>query len=141
MKRLSSRFHLALGLSSLLLSIVLLAIYLGLVPDRDHAVRASRATLAETIAVSCSALLDRGDAEALRETLGFILMRNPEILSAGVRTARGVRASGASAPKTIRWRRRSRCRSGRTSAAGARWSCASPRSAPRAGAPWCSIRG
>ncbi|MPZ43279.1 MAG: response regulator [Betaproteobacteria bacterium] len=89
MKRLSSRFHLALGLCSLLLSIVLLAIYLGLVPDRDHAVRASRATLAETIAVSCSALLDRGDAPALRETLGFILMRNPEILSAGVRDARG----------------------------------------------------
>jgi PAS domain S-box-containing protein len=89
MKRLSSRFHLALGLCSLLLSIVLLAIYLGLVPDRDHAVRASRATLAETIAVSCSALLDRGDAPALRETLGFILMRNPEILSAGVRNARG----------------------------------------------------
>ncbi|MGH8666304.1 MAG: ATP-binding protein [Burkholderiales bacterium] len=89
MKRLSSRFHLALGLCSLLLSIVLLAIYLGLVPDRDHAVRASRATLAETIAVSCSALLDRGDAPGLRETLGFILMRNPEILSAGVRDARG----------------------------------------------------
>ena len=106
MKRFSSRFHLAVGLASLLLSIVLLGIYLGLVPDREHALRTGRIALAETIAVACSALLERDELAGLRGTLNFVMQRNPDILSVGIRNERGelvvdLRGHGAQWPKNL----------------------------------------
>jgi len=89
MKRMSSRFLLAFGLASLVLSSVLAAIYIGLVPDRDNAVRAGRIALAESLAVTTAALLSRGETGDLQNLLGFVMERNPEILSVGVRPAHG----------------------------------------------------
>ena len=90
MKGLSTRFHLALGLSSLVLSILLVALYFGLVPDRDAAVRAGRLALAEAVAASSTALMDEQEDSNLRNLLGFIARRNPELLSIGLRRADGV---------------------------------------------------
>ena len=89
MKSLSSRFHLALGLSSLVLSLMLLALYFGLVPDRDGAVRAGRIALAESVAMSSTLLMDDADETRLRTLLAFVARRNPELLSIGVRRSDG----------------------------------------------------
>ena len=90
MKRLSSRFHLALGLSSLVASVLLLALYLGLVPDRDGAVRAGRLALAEAVAIASTAVVDEQEDSKLRNLLGFIARRNPDLLTIGLRRADGV---------------------------------------------------
>ena len=92
MKGLSSRFHLALGLSSLVVSLLLLALNLGWVPDREDATRRGRVALAEAVAVGSSLLLDEADAEdgpRLRSLLGFIVRRNPELLSLALRRSDG----------------------------------------------------
>ena len=54
MKRLTAKFHIALGQTGLLASLLLVAIYLGLVPDRVGAIREGRAALAEAIAARCT---------------------------------------------------------------------------------------
>ena len=89
MKRRSSRFYLAVGLTSLLMSVLMAAIFLGIVPDRDSAVRSGHAALGETLAVTASALLVHDDRAALRETFDFVRQRNPDIVSIGLRNAKG----------------------------------------------------
>jgi PAS domain S-box-containing protein len=75
----SPRFHIAFGLSSLLSSIVLLAVFLGFVPDRDGAVLEGRIALAEAIASTSSVLIKRGDFAGISGTLNFIIERNADL--------------------------------------------------------------
>jgi PAS domain S-box-containing protein len=89
MKVLSSRFHLAVGLTSMVVTLLLLASFAGLVPDRDAAVRAGRATLAESIAVSSSVLLSDDDDRRLEQVLRFVVKRNPDLQSIAVRERSG----------------------------------------------------
>ena len=89
MKGLSSRFHLAFGLSALVVSVLLLALNFGLVPDREAALRAGRQALAEAVGASTTALMDDEDDTRLRRLLAFIKRRNPELLSIGLRRAEG----------------------------------------------------
>ncbi len=77
LKHLSSRFHLALGLSSLVVSVLLMAQFAGLLPDRDAPLRAARVSLAETVAVSSMAMLDEQDRGRLQQVLDFVVQRNP----------------------------------------------------------------
>ena len=58
MKLPSTKVFLALGLSSLLVTLVLAAAWLGLVPDREAEARRARVSLAETTALMASTLLD-----------------------------------------------------------------------------------
>ena len=78
-KHLSSRFHLALGLSSLVVSVLLMAQFAGLVPDREGALRAGRVALAETVAVSSMAMLGDEDPGRLQQVLDFVVQRNPDL--------------------------------------------------------------
>jgi PAS domain S-box-containing protein len=87
--RLSTRFHLALGLAALTVCALMSASWLGLVPDAEARERAHRAATAETIAVAASSLLDENDAGPLTDTLAFLLERNPDVLSIGVRAHDG----------------------------------------------------
>jgi hypothetical protein len=64
MRRPSARFFVSLGLASLLASVLLLATYVDVVPDRHAAIRQGRGALAEAIAVNTSALL--GDQDLSR---------------------------------------------------------------------------
>jgi PAS domain S-box-containing protein len=86
---LPTRVYLATGLCSLMVSLVLAAIYVGLIPDREALVRAHRGSLAETLAVTVSALLDDANPAALAEVLRFVRERNAELLSMGVRSGTG----------------------------------------------------
>jgi PAS domain S-box-containing protein len=89
-KRLSARCHIALGLTFLVLSLILMALYLGLVPDRLGAVRTGRAALAEAIAANSSVFISQSDLRRLEATLRFAVERNPDLLSAAIKLADGV---------------------------------------------------
>ena len=89
MKRLSAKFHVALGQTFLLIRLVLIAFYLRLIPDRAAAIREGRAALAEAIAANSSVFMSQADVRRLAVNLRFIVNRNPGILSAAVRRADG----------------------------------------------------
>jgi PAS domain S-box-containing protein len=86
---LSAKTHIALGQTFLVVTVVLLAVSLNLVPDRIGALRQSRATLSEAIAIASSGAIVKGDTKTLKGTLRLIVDRNPDILSAAVRQANG----------------------------------------------------
>jgi len=89
MRRLNARFFVSMGLVSLLASVMLLAMYLGYIPDNDATIRQGRATLAETIAVSTSVLIGQEDVKSAEAVLKFVVKRNPDLLSAAVVKADG----------------------------------------------------
>ncbi len=89
MKRLSAKFHIAMGQTFLLVSLVLVALFLGLVPDRVGAIREGRAALAEVIAADSSALISQGNMRQLKANLQFVVKRNDDILSIAVRRVSG----------------------------------------------------
>jgi len=86
---LSAKTHIALGQTALLLTLVLAAILIGLVPDRTQARREARTALAEAVAINGSALVTEGDLRRLESTLSVVVERNAELLSAAVRRAGG----------------------------------------------------
>jgi PAS domain S-box-containing protein len=85
LKRLSSRFHLALGMSALVVTLLLAALFAGLMPERDSAVRDGRRALAESVGVLATTLLSDEDTTRIEQTLGFLASRNPTLLSIGLR--------------------------------------------------------
>ncbi len=89
MRRLSTRVHLALGLSAIAVGVLLLASYLHLIPDAEALARQHRASLAETIAITTSSLLDSAEPDQLADTLAFLRGRNDGLLSLGVRAESG----------------------------------------------------
>ena len=89
LRLLSTRTHLALGLAALTVGVILGAAYLGLVPDGETMTLRHRASLAETIAIAASGLIDESQPEALQQTLELLRSRNPELLSVGVRSQQG----------------------------------------------------
>jgi len=89
MNYVSTRFRITFGLVCLLTSILLLAIILGLVPDRDGAMLEGRRMLCEAVAVNSSVLVTQEDLSRLKAVLEVTARRNPQILSAGVRRADG----------------------------------------------------
>src|SRR5262245_36598523 len=89
MKRLNARFFVSMGLVSLLASVMLLAMYLGYIPDHNATIRQGRATLAETIAVATSTLISQSNVKAAEAVLEFTVKRNADLLSAAVVKADG----------------------------------------------------
>ena len=62
---------------------------LGLVPDRDSAVRDGRVALAEGVAAGMTAILSSGDTRRLDAVLDFVRRRNDDLQSVGLRNAQG----------------------------------------------------
>ena len=72
----SARFHISLGLSSLVTSVILLAAFLDFVPDRRSAVAQGQIAVSEALASSTSLLLQRGNLSDIRSNLEFTVQRN-----------------------------------------------------------------
>lgn len=89
MKLFNTRTYIALGLASIVSTTILAASFLGLVPDRNAAVRDGRLALAETVAASSAAFLSSSDPARLEDVLRFVHRRNPDLLSIGLRTREG----------------------------------------------------
>ena len=85
----STRTRIAFGLVSLLVSIMLLAMLMGIIPDRYHAILEGRKTLCETIAVNGSVLVTQHDLDRLQAVLQMTVERNQDIASAAVRKTDG----------------------------------------------------
>ncbi len=84
MPRFSSRSRLALCLVMQVVSIILLAIPMGLIPDERSATMRGRAQLCETIAIAGSALIQGDNIAHLKETLTEIDRRNDDVLSLAI---------------------------------------------------------
>jgi len=87
--RLPARTHIALGLTGIVTTALLLAAFIGLLPDRVGAVRQGRIALAESIAATSTALITTNERRRLESVLRFLVERNAELLSVAVRNARG----------------------------------------------------
>ena len=84
-----TRTYIAMGLVSLVSSALLAASFLGLLPDRVAAERAGRLALAESVAASATALMSGGDTTRVDALLRFVQLRNPQLLSIGMRAQDG----------------------------------------------------
>lgn len=82
--------RISVGLASILLSILSGAHLLGLFPDQVLAVANGRKYVCETIAIYSAAAVQRDDTGSLGQILPALIQRNPDILSARLRTAEGV---------------------------------------------------
>lgn len=89
MWRLTAKFRIAMGLAGLLVSLLLLAILIGLVPDRRGAVQQGRAALAEALAIHHSMSAYRSDCQHLQRALELIVTRNSDLLSSALRRSDG----------------------------------------------------
>ncbi len=86
---LPTRTHIALGLSSIVLTGLLLAAVIGLLPDRVGAIRDGRVALAESLAATSTALITANERRRLESVMRFLVERNPELISVGLRDAGG----------------------------------------------------
>jgi len=90
MKGFSTKAYLAMGLSFLVASIVMASAFVGVLPDRAGAIREGRSALAELTAVNSTAAIVPEGAPRVEAMLKFMLERNRDLVSAGVRRADGV---------------------------------------------------
>ncbi|MCK5830147.1 MAG: response regulator [Methylococcales bacterium] len=89
MKGLSAKFHIAMGESFIVISLLLSALYLELIPDQTAELRKSRTALAEAIAANSSAFITQKDIRRLKGDLELIVNRNDDIQSAAVKHKNG----------------------------------------------------
>ena len=75
----SARFHIAFGLSSLVTTVVLVALFTKFVPDKVTEQQKGRMALAEGVAATSSSLLRQGNQAAVRAALQFIVGRNTDL--------------------------------------------------------------
>ena len=88
-KKHTARIRISLGLSGMLISLLLLAAIIGLVPDRDAAIKEGNARLAEAIAINSSIFITTSDIRRMSANLKVTVERNDSILSAAVRRLDG----------------------------------------------------
>jgi PAS domain S-box-containing protein len=84
MLKLTAKTRITIGLVCLSLSVLLLAVLLGLVPDRYAAEMQGRKELCESLAVTGSSMISKGELRDLEEILRVVAARNDKILSVGV---------------------------------------------------------
>lgn len=85
----STRLRIVLSITSLMVSALLGAMALNIVPDRREAIMQGRNQLCEAIAVNSSVLVNRGDIQRLQAILTVLVSRHDEIQSAGIRRVDG----------------------------------------------------
>ncbi len=73
----------------MMISLLLIAAILGLVPDRNAAIRDGHGRLAESVAVNSSIFITMSDIRRMRANLQVMVERNEDILSAAVRRTDG----------------------------------------------------
>ncbi|MGB5614565.1 MAG: histidine kinase dimerization/phospho-acceptor domain-containing protein, partial [Sedimenticolaceae bacterium] len=104
MIKFNAKSRIALGQVGLLASVLLGASFFGLIPDQRMSIREGRAALAEALAANSSALVTQNDLHRLENDLNFVVERNDDLLSAGLRTEDG-RLIATVGPHEKGWRR------------------------------------
>ena len=104
MIKFNAKSKIAMGQVGLLASVLLGASFFGLIPDQRMSIREGRAALAEALAANSSALVTQNDLRRLENDLNFVVERNDDLLSAGLRTEDG-RLIATVGPHEESWRR------------------------------------
>lgn len=89
MKFFSPKTRITMGLVGTMTSLVMLAFFLNIIPDRNSAVREGRTALAETIAIYSTALVKTTKSQRLRDDFNLLAERNEDLLSLALRTVSG----------------------------------------------------
>ena len=89
MRKASVKSRIVLGLVGILTSLLVLAAYIGIIPDRDSAIRKSRASLAEAVAIHSTMLVMRSEVLRLQKDFDMLVERNSDLLSLGLRRHSG----------------------------------------------------
>ena len=89
MKILTPKVRITMGLVGVMTSLVMLAFFLNIIPDRKSAIRQGRAVLAETIAVYSTALVKTAESKRLRDDFNLLADRNKDLLSLALRHESG----------------------------------------------------
>jgi hypothetical protein len=87
--RISPTLRLSFGLVSLTISLILMAKFVGLVPDQNAAALSARQKLCEALAVQLSSAAGGNDIRLIRDTLQSVVARSEDMLSAALRDRRG----------------------------------------------------
>ncbi len=85
LSKLTAASRITLGLVSSMLSILILANLMDILPDRNEAIRLGRKQVTESLAFSAVVLLANNDVTGLDIVLENTLLRSPQIRSIGVR--------------------------------------------------------
>ncbi len=85
MKKLSAKFHLSLGLTSIVMTLLLSATMLKLIPDHKEGMITGRFALAESIASASTLFLGKKDYTSITTNLEFVLSRNNDLLAATIK--------------------------------------------------------
>ncbi len=83
----STRSRIAFGLTSTVVSVVLIAMNVGIMPDYRNVAMRGRAQLCEAIAANSSVVVRQRDLQRMQAILELIVDRNDDILTAAVRRA------------------------------------------------------
>ena len=91
----STTTRIAIGLTSLSIGCLLVALCLGMIPDAIRAKCEGRCTLAESVAVQCCLAAQRDDVKTMQTVLDELVKRNDFVLSAAIRRCNGEIAAEA----------------------------------------------
>lgn len=89
MGRITATTRIAMGLACVTITVLLVAQWAGLLPDRRRDIVHGRLALCEMLAVHSSILAARGEVGRLESSLNAIVKRNPDIQSAALRRENG----------------------------------------------------
>ncbi|WP_372883045.1 Hpt domain-containing protein [Psychromonas sp.] len=81
----STQLRIVIGQISIIVSATLFAVFLGIFPNEENVQRQGRQALAESIAAKGSLFITHDDSNKMEAVLQFVVARNPELLSAGIR--------------------------------------------------------
>lgn len=85
----STQYRLALGLTSITVTLMLIGSFIGLLPDNQKQLLQSRAQLAEVVAVNSTLLLTHADVARMEAVLHHVVQRDPDILYALIKRESG----------------------------------------------------
>ncbi len=83
------RLRLAIGATSIVASVLMLAVLIGLVPDSKQSIAAGRAQLCESLAIYNSVFIAKRDWRSLTAAIDIFAKHNPQIRSIGIRQNHG----------------------------------------------------
>ena len=84
LRSLSARMHLAMGLSSLTVSILMLAVFIKLIPNTAQIHAENRATIAESVASAVTLFLRDDNFKNINEHLTFLIERNSDLVGSKI---------------------------------------------------------
>lgn len=79
LNKLSTKFQLAFGLTSIVVSLLLFSAVLNLTPDNKQTIVDGRVSLSESVASATTLFLQVGDLNSIGSNLDFTIQRNPSL--------------------------------------------------------------